>query len=363
LKLFRRLESGVNPDLDIGRFLAEREFPHVPLLMGALEFRRDGEAVVSVGLLSAYVPNARDAWAHALDALGRYFDRVMSLPENHPGPVLARGSLVELSNREAPDDVARMIGTFLESARMLGERTAALHEMLASEKEELDFVPEPFTIHYVRGLFQSMRNGARRTFQMLQKRLPQVPAELRADVDWVLSREGDVVARFRALGERPLTAWRIRHHGDFHLGQVLYTGKDFLMVDFEGEPARPLGERRIKRSPLRDVAGMLRSFDYAAHAAWFHQRDQGTLPASQGARAALWARFWQQWVSAVYLRAYRQRAGVAAYMPATEEELRVMLEAYLLEKAVYELGYELNNRPDWLRIPVQGIRQLLGEGL
>jgi len=363
LKLFRRLEPGMNPDLDIGRFLAARRFAHVPALMGALEFRHNGGAATSVGLLSAYVPNARDAWEHALDTLGRYFDRVLSLSEDHPQPVIGGESVVQLAGGEVPDEASELIGTFLESARMLGERTAALHEVLAGETEEPEFVPEPFTSHYVRGLFQSMRNLTRRTFQLLQKRLQQVPESLRADAEWVLSREPDLLGRFRALVERPPTVLRIRHHGDFHLGQVLYTGKEFLIVDFEGEPARSLGERRIKRSPLRDVAGMLRSFDYAAHAALFHQMDQGTLPASHLDRAVVWARLWQQWVSAVYLRAYRERAGVASFLPATGEELRVMLEAYLLEKAVYELGYELNNRPNWLRIPLQGIRQLMSEVL
>jgi maltose alpha-D-glucosyltransferase/alpha-amylase len=363
LKLFRRLEPGVNPDLDIGRFLAARQFAGVPALLGALEFRRSQGLPTSVGLLSIYVPNARDAWEHALDTLGRYFDRVLSLPESRSRPVVRSETLVRLAREEVPQDTAELIGTFLESARMLGERTAALHEVLAGEIEEPDFVPEPFSPHYVRGLYQSMRNLTRRTFHLLHKRLDQVPTLLKADAEWVLGREPELLGRFRALCERPLTVLRIRHHGDFHLGQVLYTGKDFLIVDFEGEPARSLGERQIKRSPLRDVAGMVRSFDYAAHAALFRQMDQGTLPISQLDRAVLWVRLWQQWVSAVYLRAYCERAGKISFMPTTEGELRVILEAYLLEKAVYELGYELNNRPNWLRIPLQGIRQLMGEVL
>jgi maltose alpha-D-glucosyltransferase/alpha-amylase len=135
------------------------------------------------------------------------------------------------------------------------------------------------------------------------------------------------------------------------------------MVDFEGEPARSLGERRIKRSPLRDVAGMLRSFDYAAHAALFRLIDQGTLPASHLESTATWAQLWQQWVSAAYLRAYRAEAQGSVFLPSTDEELQVLLEAYLLEKAIYELGYELNNRPDWLRIPLHGVQRLLGEVL
>jgi maltose alpha-D-glucosyltransferase/alpha-amylase len=156
---------------------------------------------------------------------------------------------------------------------------------------------------------------------------------------------------------------RIRHHGDFHLGQVLYTGKDFLLVDFEGEPARSLGERRIKRSPLRDVAGMIRSFDYAAHAALFRLVEQGAVPESRVASLTVWGRFWRHWTTVAFFKAYRAAAGEALFMPRTDDELQVLMEAYLLEKAVYELGYELNNRPTWVRIPLQGIRLLMGDSL
>ena len=154
---------------------------------------------------------------------------------------------------------------------------------------------------------------------------------------------------------------RIRCHGDYHLGQVLYTGKDFFIIDFEGEPARPLSERRIKRSPLRDVAGMLRSFHYAAYAALFEQEASGVYASHPESLTVLepWARVWYLWVSAVFLKTYLEVASKAPFLPRTREELQVMLDAYLLEKAVYELGYELNSRPDWIRIPLQGISQLL----
>jgi len=155
---------------------------------------------------------------------------------------------------------------------------------------------------------------------------------------------------------------RIRCHGDYHLGQVLYTGKDFIIIDFEGEPARPLSERRIKRSPLRDVAGMLRSFHYAAYTALFAEEAEGVYASHPAALAALepWARFWYHWVAAVFLRTYREVASRASFLPRAREELQVLLDAYLLQKAVYEVGYELNNRPDWVRVPLRGILQLLG---
>jgi maltose alpha-D-glucosyltransferase/alpha-amylase len=179
------------------------------------------------------------------------------------------------------------------------------------------------------------------------------------DVARVLELEATIRKRFRQIRDRRITAARIRCHGDYHLGQLLFTGKDFVIIDFEGEPARPLSERRIKRSPLRDVAGMLRSFHYASSAALFGQVSgivarQDMMPTLES-----WARRWYLWVSSVFLKAYLQTSGSAPFLPRTREELEALLDAHLLEKAVYETAYELNNRPDWVRIPLQGILQLM----
>jgi maltose alpha-D-glucosyltransferase/alpha-amylase len=178
----------------------------------------------------------------------------------------------------------------------------------------------------------------------------------------VLGLQSDVLARFQAVTQRSIAATRIRCHGDYHLGQVLYTGKDFVIIDFEGEPARPLSERRLKRSPLRDVAGMLRSFHYAICAALRDQEARGLLRPEHAAVLGPWAGFWQQWVCAAFLRGYLDTAGTASFVPRSREELQILLDAHLLEKAVYEVGYELNNRPDWVGIPLQGILQVMGAG-
>jgi maltose alpha-D-glucosyltransferase/alpha-amylase len=159
---------------------------------------------------------------------------------------------------------------------------------------------------------------------------------------------------------RPLSSTRIRTHGDYHLGQVLYTGSDFMITDFEGEPARSLSERRLRRSPLRDVAAMLRSFSYAVQSALKDRRDRG-LPEESHERAHDWGRFWQVWVGSIFLGAYVDETRRAGLLPANPEEVELLLGVYMLEKAVYELGYELNNRPDWLHVPLQGILELLQE--
>jgi len=175
----------------------------------------------------------------------------------------------------------------------------------------------------------------------------------------ILGLEKAVIDRFRAVTQKKITAQRIRCHGDFHLGQVLYTGKDFVIIDFEGEPARPISERRIKRSPLRDVAGMLRSFHYAVYSALMDQETHGVVKPDDLPYLESCATLWYAWVSRVYVKAYLEATSRAEFLPSTEEELAMLLDIYLLEKGVYELGYELNNRPDWLRIPVRGLLQLL----
>jgi maltose alpha-D-glucosyltransferase/alpha-amylase len=206
-----------------------------------------------------------------------------------------------------------------------------------------------------------MRSTATQSFQLLRQRLRGLPKIVLGEAQRILEREEEVLQRFQLILGRRITAVRIRCHGDYHLGQVLYTGKDFVIIDFEGEPARPLSERRIKRSPLRDVAGMLRSFHYAAYSALFKQEAEGVYASHPESLATLepWARVWYLWVSAVFLKTYLEVTRKASFLPRTREELRVMMDAYLLEKAMYELGYELNNRPDWVRIPLQGISQLL----
>ena len=361
LKLFRKLEGGLNPDLELGRFLTEKEFGHIAPFGGALEFRADDETL-TIGVLNEFIAGAKDAWEYTLDALSRYYDRVMTYQAFMPSPPRFEDcSILNLAARDVPPNIPEIVGTYLESARRLGQRTAELHAVLASESEHKDFAPEPFTPHYQRALFQSMRNHVRQNLQLLRKRLKDLPEGRAPDAQRLLGLEEAILKKLRLVFEQPIATQRIRFHGDFHLGQVLYTGKDFVIIDFEGEPARPVGERRLKRSPLRDVAGMLRSFHYAAHAGLLQQKERGSVPAGKLDSFQEWARFWQRWVSVGYLKAYLATAGNASFLPKTAVELKILLDAFLIEKAIYELGYELNHRPDWVAIPLQGILQLLGE--
>jgi maltose alpha-D-glucosyltransferase/alpha-amylase len=361
LKFFRRLDFGVNPDLETLRVLGAQQFPYTPGLAGALEYRSGKEEPRTIGILTAFVPKAKDAWEYTLDVLGKFYERVQILHPETTAPQMPGANPAKLATIELTEQANSLLDTFAESVRSLGECTAAMHLALASESEDRNFTPEPFTPHAQRGMFQSMRNLTRQNLQLLSRQMKNFSPEVQAQAQQVLALEPAILKKLRQIYERPLEAMRIRHHGDYHLGQVLYTGKEFFIIDFEGEPVVPITERRLKRSPLQDVAGMIRSFHYAAYTALLKQAQRGTLPGGQVQPVLLWARYWARWVSAIYFQSYLKAAGAASFLPPAQADLEMMMEVFLLRKAIYELGYELNNRPDWVTVPLQGILQLIGE--
>jgi maltose alpha-D-glucosyltransferase/alpha-amylase len=361
LKLFRRTQPGINPDLEIGSFLTERAaFANTPAVAGTIEYRPVKGDSVAVGILQKFVANEGDAWRHTLDALSQYFERAVTRAPDElkelqqPLPFVTR-----LQQTVIPQFAGDLVGPFFENVKLLGQRTAELHLALASDSENPDFVPEPFSVLYQRSLYQSMRNHSGQIFQLLKGNLSALRGTILDDALKVLDLKNDVLNRFRALLLRKISAQRTRIHGDYHLGQVLYTGKDYVIIDFEGEPARPLTERRIKRSPIRDVAGMLRSFHYAAYTSLFGHLGSAVVRPEDLAALEPWARSWNIWISATFLNSYLQHASTGGFLPANRDDFDIVLNTYLLEKALYELGYELNNRPDWVRVPITGILQLL----
>jgi maltose alpha-D-glucosyltransferase/alpha-amylase len=358
LKLFRRLEAGINPDVEISQYLTERQFPYVPALGGTIEYRSASE-VRSVAIFTQYIPDARDGWNFTLDALSRYFDRVLLYDAANRACQLPRGTLLELSTREPDSFVIEAIGTFLEAARLLGERTANLHLALGSGDEGA-FSAEPFSLHYQRSLYQSMRNLLIDNLDLLKRRATEIPDALRADALRIVAARDALLECYKLVYTERISAMRIRVHGDYHLGQVLSTGTDFAIVDFEGEPARALSARRLKRSPLTDVAGMIRSFHYAVQTAITMMADRGLAKSENQDRVACWAAYWRDWVCATFLRAYHSTMGNSRILPANRGQLAVLLDAFLIDKAIYEIGYELNHRPTWLNLPFKGILDVLG---
>src|SRR5690242_17910690 len=362
LKLFRRVTEGTNPDLEIGLFLTEKaHFRNVPPLAGALEYPiREGKSM-SVGMRQEFVPKRGDAWRHKLASLGHYLSESFSR--------FRRGGDSEnelpafLAGRSVPADLAEIGHALEELIGLLGRRTAELHIALASGDPESDFSPEPFTAGSRESLKRSIHDLVVQNFGLLRAKAGSFPDDLRELAGKALELEDDVLLACHSALDRGIRATCTRIHGDYHLGQVLFTGDDFFIIDFEGEPARPLAERRAKRSPLQDVAGMLRSLQYAARAALLSR--QGPFYGGDRDSQILLERLaghWQTLASARFLADYRETAKGASFLPADPREFDALLRVHLLEKAVYELGYELNNRPEWLRIPLRGIQELAGGG-
>ncbi|MGE5280486.1 MAG: maltose alpha-D-glucosyltransferase [Deltaproteobacteria bacterium] len=358
LKLYRRLEPGMNPDLEVERFLTEKtEFDRIPPFAGALEIKGLTREPISLGLLEGFVASETDAWSYALDNAKKFFEQILA---RAPGATcqVEGVCLFDAAPSASFDPLKESLGTvFLDMVQLLGRRTGEFHRAMASSSAG-DFAPEPFSKLYQRAVYQSMTGLTRRVMQTLAGKVKTLPASVREDAKTVLEAEGHINASFQKILTRKFSATKIRIHGDYHLGQALFTGKDFYIIDFEGEPARALSERRLKRSALRDVAGMLRSFHYAAYATFFLKA--ATQP-EDVARLMPWADFWACAVGNAFLRSYVETVGPAPFVPKAREEFNDLLRAFILEKAVYELGYELNNRPEWIVIPVKGIQYILKE--
>jgi len=308
------------------------------------------------------VPNANSGWHYTLDQLGLFFEHALVIPQDDPRLRDRNAPALWAQEAPVPQIIGELMGNYLDSARALGRRTAELHNGLSSRPDVPDFAPEPFTTFYRQSVYHGMLGQLNRSFEMLRAQLRFLPANAQDDVNQVLEREGEIRGQLLTLRDKRMSGARIRTHGDYHLSNVLFAGSDWFVTNFEGDPTRPLSERRIKRSALRDVATMLRSFHYVSHAALF-----GDVPGIVPSREAhpqleRWAHVWYRWVSAQFLKEYLAASGAAAYLPQQADEFKILLAAYMIERALIEIEHELEVRPAWIRIPVHGILEQLDGG-
>ena len=357
VKLVRKVEVGENPEVEVGRALTDlRHHASAPHL-GSLAYDSPS-GTMTVAVAQGFVPNEGDAWSFTVDLLGRFYEQVLSGPADPTA--LPRPPVGPADPDAIPDGVVDLVGPVLEPVDLLARRTAEMHLALAQVAGEA-FAPEPFSTLYQRSLYQSFRGQTRSTMSLVRRRLRDRSATfddtVRADLEALLEREEAVLERFGAVRSHRIDTRRTRIHGDLHLGQVLWTGRDMVVIDFEGEPSRPLGERRIKRSPLVDVAGMLRSFDYATSVALAEQVERGIIAddPEQATTLAVWGELWQRWVRSLYLGRYLDVVEGAGLVPADADDRDLLLDLYQLEKALYELRYELQYRPDWVRVPLGAV--------
>ena len=356
LKLFRRLEAGINPDCEIGQYLTEKtSFDRIPPFAGMIQYwPAPGAEPTVLAMLQGLVVNEGDGWKWTVEELQRYYESCAPIASRE----FADGELdepLELSEHPVSQLARDHVGIYLDSAAILGRRTAELHLALASPTDDPAFAPEPLSLEDLQALFVGARDSAVSVFEFLRKSMSQLPDDVIDIAALVLGQRRRILDHLKELKFDGLSAQKLRIHGDYHLGQVLRVKNDFVLLDFEGEPARSLDSRRSKQCALKDVAGMLRSFSYAAFGTLIsytarHPEDFDSLKP--------WAQLWERSVAAEFLRAYRDTAQGAQFLPDTTADFRKLLDLFLLDKALYEILYELNNRPAWVRVPMLGIMSL-----
>jgi maltose alpha-D-glucosyltransferase / alpha-amylase len=363
LKVFRQLEEGMNPDVEICRFLRDHGYQHAPEPLGYLQYTSQ-HLSATLSAVQRYIPSQGTAWEAVGGALQRALSLALQRGARTSTPEVPRGDLLQSAREPLPTSISELIGSLAPLVRQLAQRTAELHLCLASDSNDPAFSPEPFNARYQHTLVDHARARLTQVYTLLRKHLAILPAEHHPIAEQVLSLHDQLELQLEGLPDARIQADRIRCHGDYHLGQVLYTAaaNDFVIIDFEGEPAQPLAVRRGKHSALYDVCGMLRSFHYAAtvavaevHAAEKHKPEDKPV-------LSRWADAFYRWCSALFLGSYLARArkepGKAVFLPEDESQLRALLRLHMLDKCAYELGYELNNRPDWVLVPLAGLLNL-----
>jgi maltose alpha-D-glucosyltransferase / alpha-amylase len=358
LKLFRRVEEGKNPEVEIGQILTKQKFQSTPKLIGYMQYKPPGSESATIGVFEEFIRNEGNAWSLFAGEFERFLERTARHNPSEFSKLIGLTAL-EVESMQIPETLLDLVTLpFVEKVTLLGKRTAEFHLALLSEKDDPDFAPEPFGYLEAVATSQSMISHANRTFQQAF-RAYTLNDKVRIELDVLSQYQADVVNRLKTLRQIKSNLVRSRTHGDYHLGQVLNTGKDFVIIDYEGEPARSLDDRRSKRLALRDVAGMLRSFDYAARS---HSLEQDKSTKEEKAAAANredWAELWAAVIGAIFLHSYLKETKATQLVPSDRAALSIILDAYLLEKSIYELSYELNNRPDWITIPIKGIKCIL----
>lgn len=356
-KLFRRVEEGINPELEIRHFLDKQNYPNCSPVIGGLEYYRGRSNSLILGVLQTYVPDAMSSWNYTLNSMRDYFEYVSLQHDEEIS--LPSVSVFDVLDSPIPEQASNNISSyFFANAQLLGQRTAELHIALSSDAENPDFAPEPFSVFYQRSIYQYSRNLTGKVFLRLRKKIYTLPPKMQSLAHKVLNQQNHFLGLFQRLLNLKITAKRTRCHGNYSLQEVLYTGKDFIITDFEGESHRTLNERRMKRSPLRDVAGMLHSFNYASRIALRNEVLNGAIQPDNLPNMEKWADFWSYWVSFAFLKSYLETAQPDNFLPQNKSEFEVLLDSYLLEKAIQDLDSHLDNNLELIEIPLQRLLDL-----
>jgi len=333
-KLYRKLFREINPEVEMLQFLTETGgFKNIPAYCGSMVLERPGIPPVTLGLMMQKVSSKSDSWVSTGDDLNNFLFMIV-------------------------DKIFGINEEVFEKVELLAKRTGEMHLALLSGVKSKEFIPEAFDDTYINYLQKHLNNLLDKRIKLLKENYSRLDNNAKSLADDFISSENSIRYFFGKIASSHLKSQRIRIHGDYHLGQVLFTGTDYLIIDFEGEPESSITDRKIKHSPLKDVAGMIRSFHYAVCAKlYFSDETREINPLKLQKSADRWYKL----ITDAYLDAYMQTMGDISAIFGSRTELNFLLQLHLLEKSVYELGYELNGRPDWIRIPLKGIQQVLFE--
>ncbi len=360
LKLYRKVDAEINPEIEIlEKLLKKSENGNVPKFVGAIEYRPQGRKPVILAVLQKYIPYEMDGWTYALEAAKRYFDQLLTRRitlSEVPHYLISENGL---HWQEIPDQIKDLTDAVLFNfSSLLGQRTAELHLALASFETDVAFAPEKFTKLYQRSLYQSIQSQVRRVYLKLKKEKQNLPSDIQVEIKYVLDSNDFLMSKLQRVSNDKIDGVKIRIHNDYHLGQILYTGKDVMIIDFEGHTQSALSERRLKRSPIRDVAEMIRSFHYAAYHALLKYQ---SLSEDKILSLQPWADTWYLYVSGIFYRSYLDYVKNSVLIPEEEKELEILFEAIMIEKIFNEIEYHIENDQDMLIVPLMGLRLLLNQ--
>lgn len=357
-KWYRRVFPEENPDLEMSRFLNRNHFKYTAQFLGSISWNRPNKPPISIGLLQQKLTNQGDAWAWMLNEVNRFFDHLNTKSKTSFNYQPKEKIFSPIKPSSLPMEVKKMVGgQVIENIVLIGTRTAQMHLTLARGHQDSDFKPIHFDIDYSVWLKNKTKRLFENRIRLLEKNLTKLQGLGNVYGQTVLDRRQEILKEIKGFDNLKLNSLRTRVHGDFHLGQMLIHDMDFYILDFEGEPESTIRDRKVKQSPLKDVAGMLRSFHYAIYATLFDESKKWTR--SQSEHFEIAERLYQL-VCGLFLHGFIKSINQGGLSIGYRSEIQYLLRYHLLEKAIYELGYELNSRPSWAMIPLRGIMKIMG---
>lgn len=357
LKMYRKIDKAVNPDVELSSYLSEQvKFANVPGFLGTIELNTDSDPIV-LGMMQVMIENHGDGQSFMLERLNNYIERIMARDRESMNPYDRKGTITDpVGFNDLSEELQVLLGRAADQASLIGTRAAEMHLTLANAQGK-DFKPEEYSLHYQRSLFSSMQALIRESFQNLEKNFIALPEETKQTAKIIAEKKKDLLETARRIYKRKFDIWKIRTHGSFMLKKLLMTGKDVVMQDFGGKPMRPYSVRRLKRSPLRDVAEMIISFHYVAYEGFF---SNDHIPKKEISNFLPFAEQWAHYMSGFFAKAYFEKVSDSQLIPKEKEELEIVMETFLLEKSLAHFNENLLSRPEWVTVPLHIIQSILG---